>query len=180
MQVCEALLLTLSIVICRAVQVCEALRADPVDIASMSGALRCAGVRSPAVDIEHGTCCAVQVCKALEADPVDLASMSGALRWISVGLTKELGKIREEAAHSFPIAVKAAKAKPFYDSSHKHLQQLSAAVDHRGPPILTTYSRDDVQVGFATNPTDKRGPPILTMFSNYDPWVGSASNPTDN
>jgi len=71
-----------------------------------------------------------------------------------MGLTKELGKIREEAAHSFPIAVKAAKAKPFYDSSQKHLQQLSAAIDHRGPPILTTYSRDYVQVGFATNPTD--------------------------
>jgi len=103
----------------------------------------------------------VQVCEALQADPVDIAGMSGALRWISMGLTKELAKIREEAAHSFPIAVKAAKAKPFYDSSQKHLQQLSAAIDHRGLPILTTYSRDDAQVGSATNSTDNKGPPIL-------------------
>lgn len=86
-----------------------------------------------------------EVCEALLADPVDLAGMSGALRWISTGLTKELAKIREEAAHSFPIAVKAAKAKPFYNSSQQHLKQLSAAIDHRGPPILTTYTRDDAQ-----------------------------------
>ncbi|DBA84663.1 hypothetical protein WJX77_003902 [Trebouxia sp. C0004] len=86
-----------------------------------------------------------EVCEALQADPVDMACLSGALRWISMGLTKELGKIREEAVHSFPIAVKAAKAKPFYDSSQQHLRQLSAAIDHRGPPILTTYSRDDAQ-----------------------------------
>lgn len=104
------------------------------------------------VTLKNGFCRAVQVCEALQADPVDIAGMSGALRWISMGLTKELGKIREEAAHSFPIAVKAAKAKPFYESSQKHLQQLSAAIDHRGPFIMTTYSRDDAQVGIATNP----------------------------
>ena len=115
----------------------------------------------------------VQVCEALQADPVDVAGMSGALRWISMGLTKELGKIREEAAHSFPIAVKAAKAKPFYNSSQQHLSQLSAAIDHRGPPILTTYSRDDAQVGFATNPTDNKGPPILIAYSREDTQVGS-------
>lgn len=125
----------------------------------------------PAGDIV--ACRAVQVCEALQADPVDIAGMSGALRWISMGLTRELGKIREEAAHSFPIAVKAAKAKPFYDSSQQHLRQLSAAIDLRGPPILTTYSRNDAQVGFATYPTDNKGPPILIAYSREDTQVGS-------
>ena len=124
------------------------------------------------VTLSTVTCCAVQVCEALLADPVDLAGMSGALRWISTGLTKELAKIREEAAHSFPIAVKAAKAKPFYNSSQQHLKQLSAAIGHRGPPILTTYTRDDAQVGFATNPTDNKGPPIPTTYSRDGPQVG--------
>ena len=119
----------------------------------------------------------MQVCEALQADPVDLAGMSGALRWISTGLTKELAKIREEAAHSFPIAVKAAKAKPFYNSSQQHLKQLSAAIDHRGPPILTTYTRDDAQVGFATNPTDNKGPPIPTTYSRDGPQVGFCHQP---
>ncbi len=128
---------------------------------------------------QNSVCRAVQVCEALQADPVDIAGMSGALRWISLGLTKELGKIREEAAHSFPIAVKAAKAKPFYDSSQKHLRQLSAAIDHRGPPILTTYSRDAAQVGSVSNPTDSRGTPILTTYSRDDPQIGSVSNPSD-
>ena len=88
----------------------------------------------------------MQVSDALQAEPVDLAAMSGALRWIHMGLTKELARIKEEAAHSFPIAVKTAGAKPFYKGTLRHLQHLSAAVDHRGPPLLTTYSRDDPQV----------------------------------
>lgn len=88
----------------------------------------------------------VQVCAALEAKPVDIAALSAALRWISMGLTKELDQIRQEAAHSFPIAVKAAQSKPFYKSSVQHLQRVSAAVDHRGPSILTTHSRDNPQV----------------------------------
>lgn len=88
----------------------------------------------------------VQVCAALEAKPVDIAALSAALRWISMGLTKELDQIREEAAHSFPIAVKAAQSKPFYKSSVQHLRRVSAAIDHRGPSILTTQSRDNPQV----------------------------------
>ncbi len=90
----------------------------------------------------------LQVCDALLADPVDIPAMSGALRWISMGLTKELEKIREEAVHSFPIAVKAAQSKPFYQTSLQHLLHLSAAIEHTGPPLLATYSRAHPQVWF--------------------------------
>lgn len=90
--------------------------------------------------------CGVQVCAGLQADPVDIAAISGALRWIVVGLTKELEKIRDEAVHSFPIAVKNATAKPFFQSSLQHLADLSSAIDHRGTLLLTTYSRDEPQV----------------------------------
>lgn len=88
----------------------------------------------------------VQVCEALQADPVDIPAMSAALRYIGIGLTKEIGKIKEEASHSLPIALKAAPIKPFYDYSLQHLSDLSGAIDHRGPPGLTTYDRDKPQV----------------------------------
>lgn len=89
----------------------------------------------------------VQVCGALGADPVDLPAMAAALRYIGIGLTREVDKIREEACHSLPIALKAAPFKPFYDSSLQSLSELSAAVQQRGPSRLTTYERDEPQVG---------------------------------
>lgn len=86
------------------------------------------------------------MCEALGADPVDLSALASALRYIGIGLTKEVENIRQEACHSLPIAMKAAAFKPFYDSSLQCLSDLSAAVDHRGPPRLTTYDRDQPQV----------------------------------
>lgn len=86
-----------------------------------------------------------EVCGALGADPVDLPAMAAALRYIGIGLTREVDKIREEACHSLPIALKAAPFKPFYDSSLQSLSELSAAVQQRGPSRLTTYERDEPQ-----------------------------------
>ena len=88
----------------------------------------------------------MQVCGALEADPVDLPAMAAALRYIGIGLTKEIERIRQEASHSLPIALKAAPIKPFYDSSLERLSDLSTAVHHRGAPLLTTYDRDEPKV----------------------------------
>ena len=87
-----------------------------------------------------------QVCEALKADPVDLPALAAALRYIGIGLTKEIEKIRQEASHSLPIALRAAPSKPFYDSSLEHLPDLSAAVLQRGPPGLTTYDRQQPKV----------------------------------
>lgn len=86
-----------------------------------------------------------EVCNALHANPADIASMSGALRWISIGMTKELDKIREDAVHSLPIAIANTEVKPYYNNTLQHLQDLSAAIDHRGTPSVTTYSRDKPQ-----------------------------------
>ena len=88
----------------------------------------------------------MQVCEALKADPADLPAMASALRYIGIGLTKEIEKIRQEASHSLPIALKAAPSKPFYDSSLNHLPDLSAAVHQRGQPNLTTYDREQPKV----------------------------------
>ena len=91
----------------------------------------------------------MQVCDALLADPVNITAMSGALRYICLGLTAELETIRQEAAHSFPVAVQAAAKKPYYEASVQHLSELSSAIDHRGPALLTPYSRDEPQVSCA-------------------------------
>ena len=88
----------------------------------------------------------MQVCDALKADPVNLPAMAAALRYIGIGLTNEIEKIRQEASHSLPIALKAAPSKPFYDSSLQRLSDLSTAVYHRGRPNATTYDRDEPQV----------------------------------
>ena len=96
--------------------------------------------------ISHHSQLHAQVCEALQADPVQIPAMAAALRYIGIGLTKEIGKIREEASHSLPIALKAAPIKPFYDHSLQHLSDLSGAIDHRGPPGLTTYDREEAQV----------------------------------
>lgn len=94
----------------------------------------------------------MQVCDALLADPVNITAMSGALRYICLGLTAELETIRQEAAHSFPVAVQAAANKPYYEASVQHLSELSSAIDHRGPALLTPYSRDKPQVSCAETP----------------------------
>lgn len=92
------------------------------------------------------TALALQVCDGLLADPVNIAAMSGALRYICIGLTAELQKIRQEAAHSFPVALQSAPQKPFYEASVEHLSELSSAIDHRGPLLLTPYSKEEPQV----------------------------------
>ena len=142
-------------------QVCNALHSDPADIAAMSGALRWISI-GLTKELDQRGCCAlfahqawclyVQVCNALHANPADIASMSGALRWIGIGLTKELDKIREDAVHSLPIAIANTEVKPYYNSTLQHLQDLSAAIDHRGMPSVTTYSRDKPQVGDMCTP----------------------------
>ena len=88
----------------------------------------------------------MQVCEALRADPVNLPAMAAALRYIGIGLTNEIEKIRQEASHSLPIALRAAPSKPFYDSSLDHLPDLSAAVHQRAQPGLTTYDREQPKV----------------------------------
>lgn len=98
----------------------------------------------PATPVNKEAC--VQVCEASTADPVNLPVMAAALRYIGIGLTKEIEKIRQEASHSLPIALRAAPSKPFYDSSLEHLPDLSAAVHQRGPPGLTTYDRQQPKV----------------------------------
>ena len=98
--------------------------------------------------MNDGQCCHLytQVCEALHADPVDIPAMAAGLRYIGIGLTKEVDRIREEASHSLPIALKAAPIKPFYQGSLQHLSELSEAMGHRGPPGLTAYDRQEPQV----------------------------------
>ena len=87
--------------------------------------------------------------------------MSGALRWISIGLTKELDKIREDAVHSLPIAIANTEVKPYYNSTLEHLQDLSAVIDHRGTPLVTTYSRDEPQVRYRSGFSASNASPCL-------------------
>ena len=88
----------------------------------------------------------LQVCDGLLADPVNIAAMSGALRYICIGLRAELERIRQGTAHSFPVALQSAPQKPYYEASVEHLSELSSAIDHRGPPLLTPYSKEEPQV----------------------------------
>ena len=79
--------------------------------------------------------------------------MSGALRWLSIGLAKELDKIKEEAVHSLPIAIASTAIKPYFDSTVQHLPQLRDCIDHRGAPLVTTYSRQEPQVCYRNHIT---------------------------
>ena len=90
------------------------------------------------------------MCDALQAEPADIPAMSGALRWLSIGLTKELDKIKEDAVHSLPIAIGSTAVKPYFDSTVQHLPQLRACIDQIGAPLVRTYSREEPQVPYSS------------------------------
>ena len=82
----------------------------------------------------------------------------------------------------------------YYSSTLEHLSDLSAATDHRGTPLVTTYSRDEPQVCFTSGISmssgalsthdstvqhlqdlgaaiDHSGTPLATTYSRDEPQV---------